>query len=145
MARDVLGFPVMGRQGKVRKPVTSGLKSQVLSRSRGRCERCGKDVIRRGLKPRYHHKDGNPSHNTLSNILLLCNDCHDKVHVYRTKSEYHPIYGRTTRKVLVTRQIKKRGRKKRIRKKKPSSMGIYNPLTGRRERRKRDSFGWDFS
>jgi 5-methylcytosine-specific restriction endonuclease McrA len=139
--------PITGEPyGKVRKNVGSGLKSQVLARSKGRCERCGKDVIGKGLKPRYHHKDGNPSHNTLSNIVLLCNDCHDKVHVYKTKTEYHPFYGKTTRRVLVTKKIRKKGRKKKaIKRKKSSSYQTYiNPITGQREKIKKNSFGLGF-
>jgi len=65
----------------------------------------------------------------------LCNDCHDKVHVYRTKTEYHPIYGKTTKRVLVAKQIKKRGGKKKIiRRKKSTSKGDYwiNPITGKK-------------
>ncbi len=152
MARDIFGLPkpkfdpITGKPyGRVRKPVGSGIKSQVLARSRGRCERCGKNVIGLGLKPRYHHKDGNPSHNTPSNIILLCNDCHDKVHVYRGKTTYHPLYGKTTKRVLIAKRIKKRGRKKKVKRRRKSSYETYiNPITGQKERRKKESFGWGF-
>jgi len=138
--------PITGRSlRKVRKPVGSGLKSQVLARSRGRCERCGKNVVSLGLKPRYHHKDGNPSHNTPSNVVLLCNDCHDKVHVYRTKTSYSPIYGKSSKKVLIAKRIKKKGRKKKSTRKRSSNYEtVINPITGMKERRKKTSFGWGF-
>jgi 5-methylcytosine-specific restriction endonuclease McrA len=138
--------PITGRPlRKVRKPVGSGLKSQVLARSKGRCERCGKNVIGLGLKPRYHHKDGNPSHNTVSNVVLLCNDCHDKVHVYRTKTTYDPILGNSSKKVLIAKRIKKKGRKKKSTKKRSFNYEPFiNPITGMKERRKKNSFGWGF-
>jgi predicted HNH restriction endonuclease len=46
---------------------------QALARSGGSCERC-----RRGLHGRYHihHKDMNPHNNELSNLLVLCPNCH---------------------------------------------------------------------
>ena len=129
---------------KNRKPVGSGLKSQVLARSRGRCERCGKNVIDLRLKPRYHHEDGNPSHNILSNIVFLCNDCHDKVHVYRNKTVNHPLYGKTTKRVSGVKRIKKRGRKKKVKRRKNSSSYAYHidPITGQRKKIKKNHLGW---
>lgn len=127
---------------KYRKPVTSGLKSQVLIRSRGRCERCHKAVISLGLKPRYHHKDGNPSHNTISNVVLLCNDCHDKVHEYRKKTCTDSWGFKTTKRVMVAKRIKKRGRKKRIKRKKSSSYHYEKSMwDGHRIKVKNNPFG----
>ena len=96
-----------------RPPTPQSIKTKVLQRSRGKCERCHKEVIGRGLKPRYHHKDGDPFHNTLSNVVLLCNDCHDKVHEYRTVTESDMLGFTHKRRVMVAKRIKKPGRKKK--------------------------------
>ena len=124
---------------KRKRPTTpQSIKTQVLQRSRGRCERCHKDVIGRGLKPRYHHKDGNPSHNTISNVILLCNDCHDKVHEYRTVTERDMLGFAYKRRVMVAKRIKKLRKKNKTRRRKKTatrSKGPYwwNPLTGKNE------------
>jgi hypothetical protein len=49
---------------------------QALDRSMGACERCG-----RSLHGRYHihHKDMNPYNNELSNLLVLCPNCHYEI------------------------------------------------------------------
>jgi len=119
-----------------RPPIPQGIKTEVQQRSRGRCERCRKDVIGRGLKPRYHHKDGNPFHNTVSNVVLLCNDCHDKVHVYRTVTERDMFGFPRKKRVMIAKRIRKSGKKKKKkRKKKARPKGPYwvNPLTGKKE------------
>lgn len=130
---------------KKRVPPSKGIKDQVIERSKGKCEWCRKDVIRLGLKPRFHHKDGNRSHTTLSNMMLLCNDCHDKVHEYRPKKFFDPIYGTKTRKVLIAKRIKKRGRKKKVEKKRKTKRSspsdaekfmrrVYGPKRKKKER-----------
>jgi hypothetical protein len=119
-----------------RPPIPQGIKTEVQQRSRGRCERCHKDVIGRGLKPRYHHKDGDPFHNTVRNVVLLCNDCHDKVHVFRTVTKRDILGFPIKRRAMVTKRIRKPGRKKKKkRKKKARPKGLYwvNPFTGKKE------------
>jgi len=109
--------PITGEPyGKVRNPVGSGKKTDALIRAKGKCQKCGKSL--EGLRPHIHHKNGNPSDNRSSNLIVLCPNCHSTMHVYRTKTEYHPIYGATKKTVLVTKRIKTRGRKKKSRKKK---------------------------
>ena len=53
-------------------------------RSRARCEgyTLGLDCIARlteDLEPLIHHIDGNPRNNKISNLVLLCPNCHSKV------------------------------------------------------------------
>lgn len=132
--------------GRRRRPsIPQGIKTKVLQRSRGRCERCHKDVIGRGLKPKYHHKDGNPSHNTASNVVLLCNDCHDKVHEYRTVTERDMFGFPRKRRVLVAKRIRKPGRKKKKRKTRKKRKKYYIDLiTGKRipiRKKKKSLFG----
>ena len=120
--------------GRRRRPSTpQGIKTKVLQRSKGRCERCHKDVIGRGLKPRYHHKDGTPSHNVASNVVLLCNDCHDKVHEYRTVTKRDMLGFPYKKRVLVAKRIRKPGRKKKKRKtRKKSEEYAIDLITGKR-------------
>ena len=53
------------------------------------CEMCG-----RTGKMQIHHKDGNPFNNNLENLVILCKECHKKVHglpveeVYDEELEY---------------------------------------------------------
>lgn len=117
---------------KRRLGVPQGIKTKVLQRSRGKCERCHKDVVGRGLKPRYHHKDGNPSHNTVSNVVLLCNDCHDKVHEYRTVTERDMFGFPRKRRVMIAKKIRKPGRKKKKRRIARRKRYYIEPVTGRR-------------
>jgi len=45
------------------------------NRARYRCPRCGgSEAIE------VHHQDGDPFHNTLSNLIGLCHGCHRSVH-----------------------------------------------------------------
>ena len=112
-----------------RPPIPQGIKTNVLLRSRGRCERCHKDVVGRRLKPRYHHKDGNPFHNTESNVVLLCNDCHDKVHEYRTVTETDMFGVPHKRRALIAKRIRKPGIRKKVTRKKEY---YIEPITGRK-------------
>lgn len=52
------------------------MKREALHRANYRCERCGE----RSKVWRYHHRDGDPSHNVPSNIKVLCPGCHDELH-----------------------------------------------------------------
>ena len=52
-------------------PKTQDLK---LKQENHRCESCGK--CRKHLD--FHHKDGDPSNNHISNCKLLCPNCHAK-------------------------------------------------------------------
>jgi len=128
---------MFGMERRRRPPTPQSIKTKVLQRSRGRCERCYKDVIGKGLKPRYHHKDGNPFHNTPSNVILLCNDCHDKVHEFRTVTERDMFGFPRKRRVMVAKRIRKSGKKKKRKatKRKRYPRGPYwvNPLTGKKE------------
>jgi hypothetical protein len=56
--------------------LTPNVFEQAFGRSMGACERCG-----RSLHGRYHihHKDMNSYNNELSNLLVLCPNCHYEV------------------------------------------------------------------
>jgi hypothetical protein len=63
---------------KTRTPIPQGTKTDVLLRSKGKCEKCGKSL--KGLKPDIHHKNRNPSDHRKGNLLVLCPNCHRLVH-----------------------------------------------------------------
>jgi hypothetical protein len=66
-----------------------GRREEIVARARGRCELCGMtedaSVKRWRCRLEVHHKDGNnrlsehPNH-ALSNLQLLCKQCHRAVH-----------------------------------------------------------------
>jgi len=59
------------KKGK-RKNFTKKTQDLKLKQENHRCESCGK--YRKHLD--FHHKDGDPSNNHISNCKLLCPDCH---------------------------------------------------------------------
>lgn len=60
-----------------------------------RCAICKKKKI----KLEVHHKDGNIKNNILSNLQLLCNPCHEKIHKIRKKKKYPGKYAKGTKKI----------------------------------------------
>ncbi len=77
---------IWGKPEPKRKPVKQSERTKVLIRARGRCERCNHPLD--DVKPHIHHKDGNPKNNKLSNLKVMCPNCHSKVHdkpIKRTK------------------------------------------------------------
>jgi len=63
---------------KERIPIPQGVKTDVLLRSKGKCEKCKTSL--QGLKPDIHHKNMNPSDNRKANLIVLCPNCHRKIH-----------------------------------------------------------------
>ena len=58
---------------------------EALSKSKGKCEECGIDLLKEEIRPECHHKDGNSRNNDISNIEVLCPNCHSK-HKEKQKS-----------------------------------------------------------
>jgi len=108
-------YDILGGRINKRKTVGSGLRHRALANSKGRCQKCGKDIIGKGLKPRYHHKKpvSQGGTNTERNIAVLCNDCHDKVHTYETRVKRDMLGFATKKKVLVSKRIRKSPTKKK--------------------------------
>jgi hypothetical protein len=71
---DLLGF---GAEPK-RTPVRVSMIKKLLIRSGGKCEKCHHSLV--GVKPHIHHKDGDPKNNKMSNLKVLCPNCHSNVH-----------------------------------------------------------------
>lgn len=76
MSFDFFGLEEPEKKKRARIP--SDIKRAVIARSGLKCERCGKKM-KKGIW-HFHHKDGNPSHNTVSNIILICPNCHAELH-----------------------------------------------------------------
>jgi len=61
------------KKGK-RKNFTKKTRDLKLKQENHRCESCWKYTE----YPEFHHKDGDPSNNHISNCKLLCPNCHAK-------------------------------------------------------------------
>lgn len=66
-----------------RKPVRQSLRTRLLVRSKGKCEKCGKSLGK--ITPCIHHKDGNNRNDKMSNLLVVCPNCHS-ILTSRTRS-----------------------------------------------------------
>ena len=91
---DLLGF---GNNEPKRIPVRQSMKTKLLVRSKGKCEKCHQSL--EGIKPHIHHKDGNPKNNKISNLKVLCPNCHSSAHdkpIKRKKSkdDFNPLFGK---------------------------------------------------
>lgn len=54
------------------------MKHELLVRSKGKCQKCR--ISLKGMKPDIHHKNRDPSDNKISNLMVLCRNCHSKMH-----------------------------------------------------------------
>ena len=61
-----------------RVPIPVKTQKQLMIRCRGECERCGVPFQR--FRPKIHHKNRDPSDNRISNLVVLCPNCHDEIH-----------------------------------------------------------------
>ena len=88
-----MGFDdLIGGSKPKRKPVSQSARTKVLVRAKGKCESCGSYLD--NVKPHIHHKDGNPRNNKLSNLQVLCPNCHSRKHDKprrKSKEKYDPF------------------------------------------------------
>lgn len=61
-----------------RTPIPQSVKTAILIRSNGKCEKCKTSL--KGLTPDIHHKNLNPSDHRKVNLLVICPNCHRKIH-----------------------------------------------------------------
>jgi 5-methylcytosine-specific restriction endonuclease McrA len=66
-----------------RKTIPQGIRTKSLLRSMGKCERCGNSL--KNVTPHLHHKDGNPQNNKLSNLQVLCPNCHSNTKTFKRR------------------------------------------------------------
>lgn len=58
--------------------VPISIQRKLLVRSRGYCEKNGEDFA--FVEPEIHHCDRNRENNRMDNLLILCPNCHSKIH-----------------------------------------------------------------
>lgn len=102
------------KRKKRRTPIPISTVKKLLIRSKGKCEKCPTSLS--GLMPDFHHKNEDPSDNSMINILVLCPNCHRK-ETMRLKYKGKKTSLKTTKKKTAKKKTTKR-------KKKPP----YNPL-----------------
>lgn len=119
-----------------REPIPRSLRTKLLLRCRGKCEVCGLDFVKEGVRPHFHHKDGNPKNNKPSNLIVVCPNCHSKLHKWKTVEE-RDMFGFVVKKrKLVTIKPKKQKASKKSKKIKKKSK--------RRRRKRRTETIWDW-
>jgi len=74
---NIYGVP---QEKKERIPLKKSAKDEIfLKNQKGRCARCGVNMVEKGIiPPDFHHKDGNCSNNKTTNIEAICPNCHRK-------------------------------------------------------------------
>lgn len=87
MAKNQFGFPTgkidlgFNSQKARRTPVTKKASKikQLRVDQNGKCWMCHKPFNMKKVTPwELHHKNGNHSDHRMSNLALICTDCHDK-------------------------------------------------------------------
>ena len=102
---------------KKRKSLTASQKRKLLIDAESKCQKCRKSFKQLGVRPHYHHKNGKRWEAKMSNFMIICPNCHDKLHEYQ-KVKVSDGWGGTHTKIkLVTKKVKKKGpkpKKKRV-------------------------------
>lgn len=120
-----------------RESIPQSLRTKLLLKCRGKCEICGLDFDSDGVKPQIHHKDGDPSNNRLSNLIVVCPNCHSKLHKWKEVKKVN-IFGFTERRrKLVVVKPKKSKKEKRSKKSKTKK--------SKHKKRSEPESPWDFN
>jgi len=77
ISKDPLG---VFKDNKKRKSVRTSDKKHLLEFQKGKCDKCKKSFKRMKVRPILHHKNEKRNDNRIVNMVLLCPNCHDKVH-----------------------------------------------------------------
>ncbi len=56
------------------------MKNELLVRSKGKCQNKNCRIPLKGIKQVIHHKNQDPSDNKISNLMVICPNCHSKMH-----------------------------------------------------------------
>lgn len=79
------------------------LKNRLLKENifKHQCQNCNLDKwLGRAIPLELHHKDGNHLNNTISNLTLLCPNCHSLTENYRSKNKMAKVGLEPTRELL---------------------------------------------
>jgi len=119
-------------QPEKRKPVRQSDRKHLLDYQKGKCFKCKKSFKQMRVRPILHHKNLNPKDNRITNLILICPNCHDKIHQKQKKVRVRTtnIYGLPEYKVVKKTVRKKFTKKKKTKKRKT-----------KRRRSKTDQFG----
>ena len=71
--------------GSKRKSVRSSDKKHLLEFQKGKCWKCKRSFKQMGVRHILHHKNLNPKDNRITNMVLVCPNCHDKIHQKQKK------------------------------------------------------------
>lgn len=63
-----------------RKAVRGSDRTHLLEFQNGKCAKCKKSFKEMGVRKVVHHKNLNPKDNRIVNLMLVCPNCHDKIH-----------------------------------------------------------------
>ena len=108
-----------------RKSVRTSDRKHLLDYQNGKCGKCKKSFKKMGVRKIVHHKNLNPKDNRIINLILVCPNCHDKIHQKEKKVRVKTTngFGFTDYKV-VKKTIRKKSttpKKKRV----PSERDIF--------------------
>lgn len=111
-----------------RKAVRISDRKHLLEFQNGKCWKCGKSFKQMKVRTMVHHKNLNPKDNRITNLVLVCPNCHDKIHQKQKKVRVRTtnVYGLPEYKV-VKKTARKKTTKKRTtkrRKKKTAAYGV---------------------
>ena len=106
-----------------RKSVRTSDRKHLLEFQKGKCAKCKKPFKTMRVRPHLHHKNLNPKDNRIVNMILICPNCHDKIHQSEKKvrKKVTGAFGfKEVRVVKVkrTKRTKKKVKKKTMRKRK---------------------------
>jgi len=73
------------KENKKRKSVSKGPRQLILKAQQGKCAKCKRSFKQLGVRGHSHHKNLNPNDNKPSNIIIVCPNCHDKIHQTKRK------------------------------------------------------------
>ncbi len=117
--------PFAPKKSKKRTPVRTSDKKHLLDYQKGKCYRCKKSFKQMKVRAILHHKNLNREDNRITNMVLVCPNCHDKIHQKKqnVRVKTTDAFGLLTYKI-VKRGVRKKSapKKKKTTRKKPQNM-----------------------
>ena len=101
MAQSIIDM-LNNKKKSRRKPISRGSLRDVYNRAGGECEKCGGSL--RGIRGHIHHKNRKPRDNRMSNLLVICNNCHARIH--RNDKPRHRPSGNSIGTIFKTPKIR---------------------------------------
>ena len=129
MPRNQFGFNtssidemLYGKQPK-RTSIRTSDRKHLLEFQHGKCAKCKKSFKQMKVRTILHHKNLNPKDNRITNMILVCPNCHDKIHQREKKVRVRTTdqFGFSTHKV-VKKTVRKKPTKKKTTKKKTTTL-----------------------